>query len=92
MYLHMSNSTIFIGNNSQLFGKFTFPKVDLCSLALNFCFSFIVQFDDLLYFAGSNFCHFQRLVFWFGIFRKHSTGIIQHHSMEIQVKKHAEQN
>ena len=57
-----------------------------------FSFSFIVQFDDLLYFVGSIFCHFQRLVFWLGIFRKsHSTGIIQHHAMEIQVKKHAEQ-
>lgn len=43
-------------------------------MALIFCFSFILGIGDLLYFAGSNFCHFERLVFLagnFSILRSH---------------------
>ena len=56
----MSNSTISIGNNSQLFCKFTFPKVDLCSLALNFASALL--FNLMIFFILGEvifaiFCH-----------------------------------
>ena len=42
-------------------------------MALNFCWSLILRIGDFLFFAGTNFCDWKRLVFLAGKSRSNGT-------------------